>query len=211
VSAALIFDFDGTLAHSWRAILTALNEVVPRHGIEPMSEEAWDNLRSLSMRAILGKFGIPSWRVPIVVMQVRRALIPHFAQVMPYNAMAETIHALAHEPIQLGILTSNRHDLVLPFLSDYYPPVFNFITVEAGLFGKAKKLRKLLRDHNLDPDCTAYVGDEDRDITAAREAHIKSVAVTWGFARQPILAEHQPTFLIDEPQQLLPIARSLIR
>ncbi len=54
------------------------------------------------------------------------------------------------------------------------------------------------------------MGDETRDIEAAKKSKIKIVAVTWGFNSSNVLAQHQPDFLIDIPQQLTEIFEDLL-
>ena len=50
-----------------------------------------------------------------------------------------------------------------------------------------------------------YIGDEVRDIEAAKEAGINSVAVTWGFSDLAQLKKAKPFALITKPEQLLDI------
>ncbi len=50
-----------------------------------------------------------------------------------------------------------------------------------------------------------YVGDEVRDVVAARQAQVKSIAVTWGFNTLTALQQAQPHALIEQPQELLTI------
>ncbi|WP_187329412.1 HAD family hydrolase [Halomicronema hongdechloris] len=53
------------------------------------------------------------------------------------------------------------------------------------------------------------MGDEVRDIEATRQTGIRSVAVTWGFNSENVLADHHPNFLVLAPEQLLAIADAL--
>ena len=47
-----------------------------------------------------------------------------------------------------------------------------------------------------------YVGDECRDVRAAKKARVKCAAVTWGSIMQKILRKFRPHFLISEPSDL---------
>ena len=50
---------------------------------------------------------------------------------------------------------------------------------------------------------TLYVGDETRDIEAAREVRVASGAVTWGYANAGILATFTPTLTFDAMEDIL--------
>jgi len=52
-----------------------------------------------------------------------------------------------------------------------------------------------------------YVGDEIRDIRAARKVGIAVAAVTWGFNSQEALAAENPDFLVDSPEKFLALCR----
>ncbi|HLB58081.1 MAG TPA: HAD hydrolase-like protein, partial [Gammaproteobacteria bacterium] len=56
---------------------------------------------------------------------------------------------------------------------------------------------------------TFYIGDETRDIQAAKKNHIYSIAVTWGFNNKKVLAAEKPDFLIDNPKELLAVLKTL--
>lgn len=52
---------------------------------------------------------------------------------------------------------------------------------------------------------TFYIGDETRDIDAAKQNGIHSIGVTWGFNSEKILAQHQPDYIARKPEDLLAI------
>lgn len=60
-----------------------------------------------------------------------------------------------------------------------------------------------------DPGRTAYVGDMVEDVLAAKEAGIKSIAVTWGFNERDELEAAKPDFIVDSPAELLDVIRGL--
>ena len=46
-----------------------------------------------------------------------------------------------------------------------------------------------------------YVGDEVRDITGAKNAGVKVIAVAWGYNSRELLEKHKPDFPVDTPQE----------
>jgi len=61
----------------------------------------------------------------------------------------------------------------------------------------------------LNPEEVIYVGDETRDIEASQKINIKVIVVSWGFNSRTVLAEHNPDFLIHQPQELIEVMKSL--
>jgi hypothetical protein len=66
-----IFDFDGTIADSAAWFGNALNELAQHNGFREVSAEQREMLRGRSTREIFAYLGIPSWKLPLVVRQLR--------------------------------------------------------------------------------------------------------------------------------------------
>lgn len=49
-----------------------------------------------------------------------------------------------------------------------------------------------------------YIGDETRDIEAAKKYNIASIAVSWGFNESSLLEKSRPDLLTNNPAQILP-------
>jgi phosphoglycolate phosphatase len=130
----------------------------------------------------------------------------------PYvdTPIPETIQHLHSQTHFLGIITSNTQEVVNPFLTTHSLDRC-FINVVGGgtIFGKGRLLAKYVKRYGFSPDYTVYVGDEVRDIQAARFAGLRSAAVTWGFNSREALALAKPDWLVDEPQELTAIAAAL--
>ena len=66
-----------------------------------------------------------------------------------------------------------------------------------------------MKQENIKPEESIYIGDETRDIDAAKRSRVKAIAVSWGFNSQQILAEHNPDFLVHKPKELIDIIKNL--
>ena len=66
-------------------------------------------------------------------------------------------------------------------------------------------MRKIVREEKTQPGRVIYVGDETRDIEAAREAGLRIAAVTWGYNAEETLAGLSPDHLLRSPGELLGI------
>lgn len=201
MAANLIFDLDGTLADSWPAVFEVVNdmELLSRE----LSPKDYERLKNMPVKKILKELNIPIWRTPRLLIRGHAALAHHIAEIPSFRGVPEVIHQLNTSDNQLFVLSSNSHSNVARLLNAYgIEKSFVHIYGGAGIFSKASALKKIIKDHNLDKAKTYYVGDEVRDIEAAKRAGIHSIAVTWGFNGEKILREYKPDHVVHTPAAL---------
>ena len=113
---------------------------------------------------------------------------------------------LAGRGHQLGILSSNSESNIRTTLrANGVENHFDFVVGYPKLFGKAKALRRIIRQHNTDREQLLYVGDEVRDVEAAKKAKVPVAACKWGFHAEPLLTAAKPDWLLGEPAELLEV------
>lgn len=205
--AAIILDFDGTIADSFDYIVDLLAEAAGRERLSAAERRA---LRGRSMAAIGRQFGLSWWRLLRLFFKGRRQMAAAIEQVEPFDGMPDVIQKLHAEGHELFILSSNNVKNVRAFLHrqqlhTYFLEIYGGV----GLFSKAPGLRRLLKEQNLEKQNAVYVGDEIRDVQAARAVGMRVVAVTWGFARITDLKRRQPTAIANTPAELLKILEEI--
>ncbi len=201
--ATFIFDFDGTIADSLPEIIDLYNRFAPQLGGKRIEPEDHERLRSKTTRGIMRELGIPFRRLPFLLVKGRGLLQTRIDQLDVIPGMREAVRELRRRGDALMILTSNTVENVQSFLARHELDLFTDVRSVHGLFAKHRELRKMLRDHGLDRSRTWYVGDELRDMAAARRAGVPAVGVTWGLNTRPVLQRKKPRTIIDEPSQLL--------
>ncbi len=207
----IIFDFDGTIADSRMALVKIANRLAPEFGYLPVREEDIVKYSNMSSREIIEQSLIPNYKIPFLLRRVKKELNKQIAILKPFPGVKEALTDLKHQGYSLGIITSNIQENVVNFLrNNYLDSYFDFIHSGTTLFGKNKIINKVIKKNKLDREKIIYVGDETRDIEAAKKSNIKIVAVTWGFNSPYVLAEYQPDFIIDIPQQLTEIFDNLV-
>jgi len=201
-----IFDFDGTIADSFHVVLEVANSIGAGMGLHIDPAEA-DTFRKMSSLQVIRHFKIPLWRLPRMLKQGTRQFDAHIPDIQTFKGLPEALAALHERGDKLFMLTSNTDENVRKFLKlrqlDGY---FTEIYTGANLFGKTAPLRRIVRDQKLLKRDTVYVGDETRDIQAAKRARLKVVSVAWGFNHESILKKYHPTYLIHEPKELLELS-----
>ncbi len=196
--ALVIFDFDGTIADSFAESLSAYNRIAPRLRLRTVAKDEVPALRRLGAGQLMQALGVPMWKLPRLMIAVRAELMDHFDGVRPVPGIDEALRALAAADHRLAIVTSNSQTNVRAFLARHDLDVFTTIAAGASIFGKARRLRRLVRAANGVHLPAAYVGDTPPDIRAARDAAIAAVGVTWGFADRGPLAAEAPDALVDD-------------
>ena len=201
---AIIFDLDGTIANSLDAMVAVYNQVAPRYGTKIVDPQTLKVARETgSLKQLMQTHGISGWKLPFILLAIRSRLKKSMRDVALQPGLAEAIHALKQRGYLLGVLTSNAKSITVPYLrAQGLVGDFQFIKCDFNLFGKDKALKKLIAVHGLDPKQTYYVGDEVRDMEAAKKAGIRTIAVTWGFQSHQAFAAYAPEFILDQPQEL---------
>lgn len=199
----VLFDFDGTIVDSMAVAMATYNQIAPRYGLTPITPEALPRLRTLSARTAMREHGVTFWKLPFIMRSMRRALHEQVDQLEAFPGMDGALRALAGKRYELGILSSNSTRNIQRFLARSQLQLFAHIEGGSSMLGKARALRKLMKAKKLDPSSVLYVGDEVRDVEAAHEAGVHSVAVSWGYADRSALAARRPTHLVDRPEDLV--------
>lgn len=199
----VIFDFDGTLCNSLQDAIEAFNSVAYFWGLKPI--EDLNEVRTLSLQQIFKTHGATNWKLPIIKYQLMKRLTPHIPKMEPSCEIREILLTLKKQGYRIGMLTSNSNENTDQFLKNHHLNEFDFVYYGGGFFGKARLLEKIKSKTRA--SVVYYVGDETRDIDAARASNVTSIAVTWGYQSKELLAKHFPSFMIDNPQELMEILK----
>lgn len=200
-----IFDFDGTLADTFPLFVPLTNRLAERHGFRPIDPAEADALRGLDTRELMARLGIRAWQMPRIAADYRTMLEAPGTPVPLFAGVPQMLESLAAAGLRLAVLTSNTRQVVERALG---PMAARFEAFDCGvsLFGKGRRLRRLVRTSRADPGRTIYVGDELRDLAGARQAGIAFGGVAWGFARPDVLRTAGPDRWFDRMDDVESIA-----
>jgi len=202
---AIIFDFDGTIADSFGEVIALIHELTGTH--ERMTDKEIERLRGMSAYRVARELEIKPWKIPFLVAKGRRLLRKEMSKISVFPGITDVIQRLSEQGHKLYIMSSNSvqniHELLeREALDNEFIKIYGGV----GLFGKARVLKKIIRQNQLRAGDTYYVGDEVRDIEGAQRAGVHIISVAWGYNNAQALAAHKPDWLIKTPQELLRIA-----
>lgn len=200
--ATLVFDFDGTLADTLPIVIDMFNQY---SGREPLSQAEIANFREMTVRQVIKELHIPLWRIPSIMVQGRRELSKRLDQLVIFDGLDDVLRQLHKQGHSMYVVSSNSPTVIRKFLRRYdLLSCFKAVRGNAGLFGKGKVIRALLKRKRAE-GIIYSVADEVRDIEMAHKLHVKSIAVGWGFNGPNVLRANQPDYFVTKPKELLTI------
>ena len=187
-----MFDFDGTLADTFPWFLSAVNRMAERHGFKKIEEGEIETLRGYSARQIVEHLGVPAWKLPRIGIDMRRLMAEDIRQIRPFEGIGAMLRGLSDRGVALAVVTSNSYENVRHVIGVEHTALISYYECGASLFGKRGKVRNALRKSGVRPGEAIFIGDEIRDIEAARAESIPFGAVAWGYTRVEALEAHAP-------------------
>jgi len=208
--ALVLFDLDGTLLDSAPDFVATVNAMRTGNGHPAMAAESLRPHVSKGARAMLAA------AFPHLDATARDALVPEFLDVYqrelarhgaPFAGIETLLEAIEASGSRWGIVTNKPEYLaqqLLPLLGWHH----RCAVLVGGDTLPVRKPDPLPLQHAAQTcgvavaDC-AYVGDDERDIVAARAAGMPSVVALWGYRLDEDTPETwQGDILVEEPQAL---------
>jgi len=199
----LIFDFDGTLADTLAFTVNAALEI--NRKLDLLSDEKIDfeKFRSTDTVEFFKDLEISNIKLLFFIYKYQKKLTKEIDKVKVFENLPEVLNQLKKSGVGLGIATSNSTKNVKKFLENNNLDMFNFTYSSIDYFHKNKILERAIKKYGMEKENVIYVGDEIRDIKAAKEAGIKIASVTWGYNFENVLNKYKPDFIINKPEELL--------
>jgi len=201
-----IFDFDGTLADSGGWVSRVINEVARRHGFRELSDAEIEMLRGRGNREVIRYMQVPMWKLPAIAADMRRRMAADAERISLFAGIAEMLRSVKDAGVAVAIVSSNSEANVRRILGAEAAAAVDAFECGAGLFGKARKFRKVMRRMGVTGAETICIGDETRDIEAAAAVGAASGAAEWGYATPAVLAQFRPTLTFATPADITRMA-----
>lgn len=199
----VIFDFDGTLSDSGEWFLTIVDDLARKFRFRTVDPSEIDGLRDRSTREVIRHLGIPAWKLPFIAAHVRKRVARNTDKIHLFAGVPEMIQALAESGVKIALVTSNAEGNARAILGPVLSARISWYECGSGLYGKAPKFRRVLKRSRIAPDQVIAIGDETRDIEAARRVGIRTGAVLWGYASQTALERFEPDAFFTEPMDIV--------
>lgn len=208
-----IFDLDGTLVDSPRAIVETFAAAFDAMGVEPRDPADVRATIGLPLEEAFGRLlGVPrdDARVPEGVARYQEAfrtvILPR-ARSLIFPGVPEGLDELRRRGIETAVATSKFHASADALLSAAGLRDRFAVLVGADDVTHPKPHPEsghaVLAQSGAEPEHAVMVGDTTHDLLMARAAGIRSVAVTYGVHTRSELATAEPSHIADSFEEVV--------
>lgn len=209
--SAIIFDLDGTLIDSSEAIVECFEFALRQTGHSPADPQLIRRNIGTSLERMFSLFAKGD-TTPLVRLYRERYAEVFLEKTHLLPGVKETLDVLSEGGYRLGIATTKPRYFAEPILENL--GIRRFFGAVAG--GEEVARLKPAPDLLLlavsrlgaSPDETFYVGDHPVDVEAARSAGLEVICVATGFWTRDELEKQNPTAVISNLHEILPLLRN---
>jgi phosphoglycolate phosphatase len=198
----VIFDFDGTLADSAAWMMRAVNPMARRYGFKTVTDDEIEMLRGRSTREVIRYLGVSPWKLPLIARAGKKLMAADAHTIPLFPETEKMLRALHAAGVKIAVVSSNSETVIRRVLGEELGNLISLYACGASLFGKARKFKQVTRQ-GVARDKIICIGDETRDIEAARAVGLDCGAVGWGYAKPSILAAHGPTVSFSSMSEII--------
>ncbi len=209
---AVLFDLDGTLADTAPDLARALNRVRAAHGLAPMPVETTRPYTSSGARGLL-KIGFGLEPEDARYEALKSQFLEFYAadicvDTRLFDGMAELLAQLEQAHLPWGVVTNKAERFTLPLMQGLRLGRRAACIVGGDTTARAKPhpdpLLHAAAVLQLPPSACLYVGDDLRDVQAARAAGMPVLAAKYGYLGDGGSVESwQADAVIEHPRQVL--------
>jgi phosphoglycolate phosphatase len=198
----VMFDFDGTLADSFPWLVNVTRKISDKYQLKALDSNTIEALHNSDSRQLTAQFNVPFWKVPQIVNYARQLASHDVDQIPLFAGVNDMLANLTRKGITLAVVSSNAIENVQHVLGPENTTLISFFECGASLSGKEARVKRVLKQSGIPASRAILIGDEVRDLEAARKAGVASGAVSWGYNYPDLLAAHSPTELFTSLDDL---------
>lgn len=202
----VIFDLDGTLIDSKNEIENTYRKVFEK--ITPLEKINYEAINyGETLNSILEDIYKNNKRL-IQQAKIEFSILydnSNFTKTYVYPFVLETIEYLYHQNFVLHIATNKRFIPTINILKakrifGYFSAVISSDYVAGKIASKAEMVNKICIEHQIKNG--VMVGDNSQDIEAGFASNLITIAALYGYGSKDTLLKTNPTFSINQFQQL---------
>ncbi len=192
----LILDWSGTIVDDLPPTLEATNVVLTQYGLPTLSRDEFRERFRLPYSEFYEEL-LPGEPMEVLEVEYQKAFLAAKSEVVLLDGAQSFLEACEVVGVRLFLLSSIRADHFERHAEDFHVR-HHFEGVYAGVRDKREAMAAILEAHYLLPEETAYVGDMEHDIAAARAGGVTAIAVRSGYDTPSTLAAAEPDLLLAD-------------
>lgn len=206
----VIFDLDGTLLDSIEDIAKSMNLALNELGFDGFEVEKYNYFVGSGVDVLVKnvKKAIDTDLNELLLLKRFKIIYESKLQqhTKPYDGIVELLSKLSNH--FLAVLSNKPHDITNEYVLKFFPNTFSQI------FGQRDGIPKkpdpqtaieIANFFNYPCEQSFFVGDTNIDMLTAKNAHMKSIGVLWGFRDEKELRMSKADFIVQNPMEILDI------
>ncbi len=209
--ACVLFDLDGTLVDTAPDLISCLNWALNLHGFDAVAADIIKPFISYGAAAMIHA-GLPTLGAPLKA-DILETMLAHYQDNIAehtvfFSGMVETLAAIEAQGLKWGVVTNKRERFTHPLMAALKLTERAACIVSGDTTANPKPhpepMWAACKQAQVNPVECVYIGDAQHDITAGKNAQMKTLAALYGY----IKAEDSPEAwgadaLIESPEQIL--------
>lgn len=205
---SLIFDLDGTLLNTIPDIVTVVNSVIGRFGINQKNQEQVKAGVGFGVEHLLRTLGVPEHKNSDATLEMEKGFSAvNCSEAFVYPGVVEMIQQISDSGIRIFLLSNKLQSGVDKSVSDHLGFV-NFLSTRGSLPGKPAKptaevLLEMMKEFHISPESVLFVGDGEPDVMVSKAAGIDCLSVLWGFRSKDELVTAGAKLFAETPADVV--------
>ncbi len=198
----IIFDWSGVVRDAALHQLWVINRIFGKFGVNEITLEEFRENWEQPYLLFYEKYLTPGFSSEDQSKYYREAIFhPDCPKTPAVSGMVELINKLKEKDYFLAVVSSDLPDTLLPELKSYgLENLFSEVVMD--VHDKFNAVERIIKNNNLNPGETYFVGDSNHEIEVSQKAGIKSIAVTWGFTSEQKLRSKNPDYIFNSVLEL---------
>ncbi|MGG0747334.1 HAD-IA family hydrolase [Priestia megaterium] len=205
MNKVILFNFNGTIVDTKFLAIDIFNEIASKQEYKKINKEEVPYLSTLSIRERCKVLNVPIHKMPLIGISIKRRYQQYIANLEPVRGISEVLEELKNQGYKLGFLTSNNYNVTNDFLTNNSIEFFDYNHYSFNPFSKSKDISSFLKKYRLKKNEVIYIGDELRDIKAAKKNGLVCIATSWGYDSVNLLNRGHADFIAKQPNDILDI------
>ncbi|WP_411677362.1 HAD family hydrolase [Caproicibacter sp.] len=214
---ACIFDLDGTLANTLYSIAHFSNTALKQCGYPEIPDEDYRKIVGDGADMQIRRMLAAVCKEPFTeqeAAELKRVYSALYESdpvhlVREYPGMRETLAGLKRAGVPAAVLTNKPDAWAKAIIASLFPPESFELCFgqQPGLPRKPSPQGALMiaEKFRLDPREILYLGDTNTDMKTGAGAGMETAGVLWGFRGRRELEENGASYLLETPDEILPL------
>ena len=186
--SCVLFDLDGTLVDTAPDLIACLNSSLHYHGFKQVDEHKVKPYISFGAMAMIEKAGMTEDKS--IQAQILETMLEHYQNNIVehggfFEGMSETLKTIETKGLKWGVVTNKHERFTQPLMR-----ALNLIERAACIISgdttanskpHPEPMFAACKQAQVKPENCVYIGDARHDITAGKNANMKTLAAVYGY------------------------------